>query len=352
MSSQIASLETSPSCFVVVAGAPRSGTTAISKYLAGHPDVCFALDKEPHFFALHDFENTGALRSAVENYYIPRFFGHCAAEAKIWGEGSVSYLYTPYAAQRLLQIWPAARFILSFRNPLELLPSLHERLFYLGDETVQDFREAWRLTAVRARGEAIPRSCIDPRVLRYDQVGMLGKHLQRFLAHFGRSRCFLILYDDLVERPQKVIHGLLKFLELPHDGRLVLPRAREARRWRIGWLQRLLMRPPKALRDVFAERYYDKLATELKSRPRVTEAGIGTIRRMHKRVRRWNTVPSRRAPLAPDLHRELRDTFADDVMLLGRLLHRDLSHWLRVEGEDGTGILTAHDARSLGGRYS
>ena len=37
-----------PSFFVV--GAPRCGTTAVSKALAGNPRISFSKPKEPHFF--------------------------------------------------------------------------------------------------------------------------------------------------------------------------------------------------------------------------------------------------------------------------------------------------------------
>ena len=41
-----------PGFFIV--GAPRCGTTAMSTYLSGHPEVCFSVPKENHFFALHE----------------------------------------------------------------------------------------------------------------------------------------------------------------------------------------------------------------------------------------------------------------------------------------------------------
>ena len=39
-----------PDFFVV--GAPRCGTTAISKYLSDNPNICFSRPKEPHFFSI------------------------------------------------------------------------------------------------------------------------------------------------------------------------------------------------------------------------------------------------------------------------------------------------------------
>jgi Sulfotransferase family len=39
-----------PDFFLV--GAPRCGTTSLSRYLAANPQVCFSRPKEPHYFSL------------------------------------------------------------------------------------------------------------------------------------------------------------------------------------------------------------------------------------------------------------------------------------------------------------
>jgi hypothetical protein len=41
-----------------------------------------------------------------------------------------------------------------------------------------------------------------------------------------------------------------------------------------------------------------------------------------------NTVRERRPPLAPELRAELAAAFREEVALLGRLMQRDLSHWV------------------------
>jgi hypothetical protein len=47
-----------------------------------------------------------------------------------------------------------------------------------------------------------------------------------------------------------------------------------------------------------------------------------------KRIARWNTVDASPAPLSPEMRAELRGILAPDVVRLGGLLRRDLSHWL------------------------
>ena len=60
-------------------------------------------------------------------------------------EGSTTYLYAAEQLEPILRLWPDARFIIALRDPMEMIPSLHQRLFFQGDESVRDFDRAWRL---------------------------------------------------------------------------------------------------------------------------------------------------------------------------------------------------------------
>lgn len=148
-----------------IVGAPRCGTTSLSRYLKNHPSVCFSAVKEPHFFAQHDLRSLSddELRIVVEQDYLRRYFGHCTGGAPLHAEGSVSYLYAGDQLEPILRLWPRARFVVALRDPMTMLPSLHQRSRYNGDETVADFEHAWRLTGERRAGRKVPRSCADLR---------------------------------------------------------------------------------------------------------------------------------------------------------------------------------------------
>lgn len=324
-----------PERFAVVGGAPRCGTTSLSKFLAAHPEVCFSSVKETHFLLLNDLIDADetTLRRAIAENYLPRYFSACAADARLWAEGSVSFIYAPEAAKQLRRLWPDTRFVIALRDPMEMLPSLHERNLYQGDETVEAFIEAWRLTPKRARGEAIPRSCLDPRMLRYDEAARFGAHLEGLFDAVGRERCHVILHEDILARPATVISDLYRFLSLDHDGRRHLPRARGGRRYRSATLQRLLKRPPGKLSTLLAGRHHHQRVKPIGSgsQPDRSERFFEGLFRARKRLLELNTRPSSRAPLPLDLRREIRSSFLDDVARLSKLLERDLSHWLAVE---------------------
>ncbi len=316
-----------PSRFAFIVGAPRCGTTTLAAFLQQHPDVCFSAVKEPHFFSRDHFDGLDEeqLCRLVDDEYLERFFDHCTGQEKLRAEGSVTYLYTPEKMAPILKLWPAARFVIALRDPLAMLPSLHARLLVTGDETIRHFPAAWAKIEDRARGKAIPKSTMDPRWLRYDEAGKLGQHVERFLAAVGRERCHIVLFDELAEDPKSAYRRLCEFLDLePWLGTSFEPQ-RVNKTIRIGWLQRLLKRPPKAVRTVLAgEKYRTREKTLGASEGRI-HAAIFALR---KRLLKWNKVPVKREPLDSQLREEIIDRLRDDVILLSRVIDRDLSHWL------------------------
>lgn len=314
----------------VIVGAPRCGTTSLADYLRRHPAVTFSRPKEPHYFAIHDLDglSDSELRRTVEQGYLGRFFPENWQEAEWLAEGSVSYLYGPEKMRPLLRLWPDARFIIAVRDPLKLVPSLHQRYLVTGDEDVQDFASAWALVPERAAGRSIPRSCLDPRLLRYDLAGRLGDAVEAFFAEVGRERCHVVVHDDLIADPAQVYADLLAFLGLPHDGRTDFRPRREAAGTRLPWLQRLLKRPPVATSVLAGAKFRTRVAARPK---KPVPAPLRPLMRLRKRLLRWNQAAPPQVKLPPELQRELRDTFAGDVAKLERLLSRDLSHWLKTD---------------------
>jgi Sulfotransferase family len=326
--------------FACIVGAPRCGTTTLSRLLASHPDVSFSKVKEPHYFALFDLNalSDEELREAVKTEYLDRYFPEIDPAAEIIAEASVSYLYAPERLRPILRLWPEAKFVIAVRDPLQLIPSLHQRLVYQGDETVTDLERAWRLTAERRRGRKVPRTCLDARQLYYDEAGRLGKNVGHFFEVIGRERCHVVLFDDLKADPGKVYAELLQFLglrpaPLPPEGN----QHRAGQGYRIGWLQRLLKRPPVA-RTVLAGKHFRRRVASKPHRPPSWVAR--KIMAGRTALLRWNRAPAPPVRMSAALAREIRDTLHEDRMELSRLLQRDLGHWLggarpkRAKGED------------------
>ncbi len=298
-----------PDFFVV--GAPRCGTTSLSRYLARNPQICFSKPKEVHYFSRIG-SGPGAPTGDWRNEYL-RFFPNYHEGHRAVGEGSVSYLFSEDAIDRILAINPKARFIANVRNPIQMIRSLHYRLLYLLEEDEPDFAKAWRLQEARARGERIPPRCIEPRVLQYAAVGRLGDQIERLYRQAGRDQCYVVVFDDLVADTRKVYEQVLGFLGVDSDGRTEFPQQQSSQAYRFRWLQQLLYKPPGKFANAMQERAFKKR----KSR----------IKRMRKSLVHWNRLFVPPPPIDEATQAEMREAFAADIEKLGGLLSRDLSHW-------------------------
>ena len=316
--------------FAFIVGAPRTGTTSLAKLLRAHPHVRFSKVKEPHFFSQWDLTGRpdDELRRTVRDEYLARYFPYHDEPGALFMEGSVTYLYAPEQMEPILRLWPDAKFIIGLRDPMEMIPSLHQRLLFLGDEAVEDFEQAWGLIDVRRRGQQVPRSCIEPRWLRYDEVGRLGAYVERFIAVVGRERCFFSLYDDLKADPAAMYREVQQFLGLPlHEQQDLAPR-RVSRGYRFGWLQRLLMRPPGLTRKLVAGTHYRRRVEAIAKLRDQDSVALRVIERSRSALLKWNETEPAAVRLSPALRTEIRRAYSDDIAQLGQLIGRDLSHWL------------------------
>ena len=323
--------------FIFIVGAPRCGTTALAAYLKAHPRICFPAVKEPHFFLQHDTRGLDAttLRGLVEREYLDRFYGGCSPERDTGIDGSVSYLYAPEHLVPALSLWPDAKFVIALRDPMTMLPSLHARLKYTGDETIERFEQAWRAIPDRIAGKRIPRSCLEPRWLRYDEAGRFGSHVEHFFDVIGRERCFISLFDDLVADPQGQYRALCAFAGLEPFADTDFSPRRESRGFRYGWLQRLLKRPPGFARNYLAGKQFAQRERSL-DKPQRDDKVSEKIFSVRKRLLRWNRIALPKQSIPIDIQADIRARLKPEIDKLGTLLGRDLSHWLEVrEGRSG-----------------
>lgn len=296
-----------PNFFIV--GAPKCGTTALYEYLRSHPNILMPEVKEPHFFAT----DLGAYPSVktLEDY--TKLFEEATPKHLRIGEASVHYLASSVAIAKIRQFNPDAKIIAMLRNPVDMVYSLHSELLDWSIETVSSFEAAWRMQERRRQGLDLPRGISAPLLVQYEQMGRFGTQVERLLSIFPRERVKLILYDDFAVSPQRVYDEVIDFLDLPHDGRTDFPRVNENRTVRLPWLRTFYRKPPPVLRSAFRG---------LKR----TVGGPGIVA-VKEKIVALNTLRERRTPLSPEFRAEMVKAFHGEVMLLSRILNRDLGHW-------------------------
>jgi hypothetical protein len=316
--------------FIFIVGAPRCGTTTMARWLQAHPQVLFPFVKEPHFFAQHDLRglDEAELRRVVETEYLDHFFAAPEGRRRIGADASVSYLYAPEHLDPAVKLWPNSRFIVGLRDPMTLLPSLHKRLIFTGDENIRRFEDAWAAIPDRAGGRRIPWSTIEPRWLRYDEAGRYGTYVERLFAALGKERCLVMLFDDLVADPAGQHRRLLEFCGLDPAPPPELKPERESKGVRFLLLQQLLKRPPRMLLPYLASiRHRGRFDRQAGAKAKPTAPGQS--KSLRKRLLKWNKIADEKRPIPMKVQREMKAHFQEEIDRLGALIGRDLSHWLQ-----------------------
>src|SRR6266849_8099905 len=97
----------------ILAGAQKSGTTALHYFLEKHPRITMGDQDEMHFFDDDD------LFSATVDYDLLHRHFRPVASSTIAGACTPSYLYCKPAAERIGNYNPRIRLLVLLRNPVE-----------------------------------------------------------------------------------------------------------------------------------------------------------------------------------------------------------------------------------------
>lgn len=157
---------------LVICGAMRSGTTALTHWLKQHPDVYMPPVKEIHYFDQHYDQGAG--------WYRRQFAG--AGAARVCGESTPAYLYLAEARRRMVHDLPDARFVVSLRNPADRAWSHHLHNRERGKEPL-DFA-----AAVEAEPDRL-RSPEGRRQFSYLDRGRYATQVDDLVARADRTAC-------------------------------------------------------------------------------------------------------------------------------------------------------------------
>ena len=295
-----------PDTFIV--GAPKCGTTSLYEYLKGHPEIYMSRRKEPEYFA-RDLETGRGMRYGEDlERYLELFEG--ARDEKRVGEATTRYLYSREAPRLIHEFQPLPWIVVSVRDPVDMAHSLHGHYVSVGLEPVTDFEEALAAEDGRSEGRSVAGEQY-PELLLYRQWARYGGQLSRWLEVFDSRRIHVTVFEDMVADASATMRRLLQFLDVdpgyrpatfaPHN---VSSRPRS----------RVLM----SILNAPGPRRVMRSLLPLALRDRTTLP-------LGRSLRRLNARPERRAPLSRQLRRELEETFAPDVALLGDLVGRDLA---------------------------
>lgn len=294
----------------LIIGAAKSGTTSLSRYLRNHSDIFMAAIEEPKYFAYRGlpprFESPDASDILAgmtwQAHDYRRLFADWSYQ-KMGGEKSANYLWHPAAAQAIYEEIPDVRLITILRNPAD-------RAFSHFTHNLRSLREP--LTEFRAALDAEPerkRQNWSYNYLYRDR-GHYVEHLERYFSLFPREQMLILLFDDLVADPVKVMRVVCRFLGVSDDNDLNVTERHNVSMGvpKSGLLHRALTR------DSVAKSLFRAVAP------------ISLQRRLWWSLYCQNLDPL--PPFDPALRRELIEEFSDEIRRLECLIDRDLSKWL------------------------
>jgi Sulfotransferase domain len=302
-SAKLSSLQSRKPQFFI-AGAPKCGTTALFKSLLLHPSIFIPAIKEPNFYCT-DLKALGGVhtRKAYDALFSP------APSGATTGEASSLYLYSKVAIPRIMDENPGAKIIVILRKPTDAAHSYHAAAWGYGHEDIADFEEAWGAQTARLAERRVPPGWPDPQTLQYGAMYNYANQIRRLQNCVPQRQQRVFLYEEFFAEPQRHFADLLSFLDLELGGPVRFPIINPAVGPRSLAIERLLRKPPRWLKAIYAP-----------MRPLFHAVGV------YPNSVAWhlNTTPRPKMPLRAAFRAELDRFFASDIAELEKLLGRTL----------------------------
>jgi hypothetical protein len=285
---------------LMIIGAPKSGSTALFRYLADHPDVRAHVHPEMPFFG-RDEEFAGGWGAAVAKYYPPS-----VGSAPLVGKHTMA-MYDPVAVRRIAESTSAV-VVAVLRDPVPRAYSHFHYARLLGWEDAATFEEGLEREAGRPASSP-PRA----RDMHYVGDGVYAPHLREMVALLPAERRRIYLSQDLREDAPGVCAELFELAGLP-------PYRPDTGR---GHNEARTPRSPRVARLVLAGQESGPVRALLSRVPSRIKY------RARDLVGRLNAGPASFPPMDPDTEARLRERFAVPNADLATVIGRSLDGWNR-----------------------
>ena len=289
-----------PNFFFV--GHTRSGTTSLKEELEQHPEIYFYYPKswqKPNgpFGFESSFKN--------EEEFLEEFRG---VKEKRVGQKRGDYLSCPWAAERIKKFSPNAKIIMTLRNPIDVMYSLHATMLYRETvEDIEDFGEALKIEEERKKKygyKVIPKK-YHPHML-YRETVRYSQQVKRYFELFGEENVKVTIFDEYIKNKSSTLRDILKFLDVDEDFEIKHVSTNAGRKYRNRTIHSAVMTNKFGVRGV-----------------------LRNIPGSAKIYRKINNSEFKRKTLEPSLRKSLQDDLKKEIDELSLMLKKDLSYWYK-----------------------
>src|SRR6266576_212276 len=187
----------------ILAGAQKSGTTALHYFLSKHPNIAMGDQQEIHFF-----DNDALFASEVDSEELHKHYPPLGLST-IAGDCTPSYIYHEPAAERIWKYNPKTKLLILLRNPVDRAFAHWNMQRFRGREPL-DFFDAVREEKARIAG-APP---VEARRFAYVDRGFYGKQLERLFKFFPRDQLKAVKFEDFKQKQRETLTSIFEFLGL------------------------------------------------------------------------------------------------------------------------------------------
>jgi hypothetical protein len=295
-----------PNLFLV--GAAKAGTTSLYAYLSQHPDILFSSRKEPYYFSYpyltfpHEGPGDRQAVKCISNLSeYEALFDKWNGE-KVVGEASVDYLYYKQAAIDIKDYAPEAKILITLRNPADRAFSAYKHLRRDTREELS-FEESLALEEIRIRDNY-------SFIWHFKAMGLYFDQVKMYYEIFGKDRVKIIVLEELLQKPQHIMHEVLEFLEVDPDYPMLLhKRYNVSNPPMVKWLNRFMFTGDSSLS--FLKKFKGML-------PRTVR------KRIKELVKNKN---AKTIHMKASTRNDLMDYYAEDINRLSLLMGKDLTIW-------------------------
>jgi hypothetical protein len=200
----------------IVAGAQKSGTTALHYFLKKSPQISLPDRQELHFFDDEEvFSRQPVAYELLHRHFRKRPNPLLPVRLGLAGEVTPSYLYWKPAMERIRNYNPRIKLIILLRNPVDRAFA-HWNMERFKDREPLDFLDA--LKEERSRLADLPST--EARRFAYVDRGFYSAQLERVFKFFPPEQVKIVKFEDFRDRKQETLDEIFEFLGVKRLGRV------------------------------------------------------------------------------------------------------------------------------------